>query len=106
VQVIRRSGLAVVLMLVAGCASTPPAGTPSASTYPQAGSPQSEAPQRPAARPAPNLNLSGFSPTFRDGYVDGCATARNGGMRRDESRYKLEMDYVMGWNDGFSVCRK
>jgi hypothetical protein len=52
------------------------------------------------------MNLSGFSVSFREGYVDGCSSIRNGGKRRDEGRYKNDMDYVMGWNDGFSVCRR
>jgi hypothetical protein len=69
-------------------------------------------PQRdePAARdqpppPAP-VNLSGYNATFRQGYADGCASAGSSSPRRNEARYKSEMDYSMGWNDGFSVCGK
>ena len=95
--------MAVSLALVAGCASTPPGGGPSTPGQPQSTQPQPQAQQR---RPPPDRNLGGFSVAFREGYVDGCSSGRNGATRRDESRYKLEMDYVMGWNDGFSVCRR
>lgn len=57
--------------------------------------------------PPERVNLSGFSPSFKQGYNDGCVSAgtRNG-ARRDEGRYKTEADYMMGWNDGYSACRR
>jgi hypothetical protein len=55
--------------------------------------------------PAP-VNLSGYNATFRQGYADGCASAGSSSPRRNEARYKSEMDYSMGWNDGYSVCGK
>ena len=57
--------------------------------------------------PAARVNLSGFSSPFKQGYDDGCTSSgtRNG-MRRDEGRYKTEADYMMGWNDGYSACRR
>ena len=100
---IERYGVAAMLALVAGCASTPPGGGLSA-PEPQSTQPQPQ-PQVQQRRP-PDRNLSGFSVAFREGYVDGCSSGRNGGTRRDEGRYKLDLDYVMGWNDGFSVCRR
>lgn len=51
------------------------------------------------------VNLSGYNATFRQGYADGCASAGSS-RRRDEARYKAEMDYMMGWNDGHAVCGK
>ena len=93
---IHRVGVAVMLAtLVAGCASTPPVSGPAP------GEPRAE--QRPTR--VPDLNLSGFSAAFREGYVDGCESGRER-MRRDESRYKNDLDYVMGWNDGYSLCRR
>lgn len=54
----------------------------------------------------PPVNLSGYNATFRQGYSDGCASAGATVRRRNESRYKTETDYMMGWNDGYSVCGK
>ncbi|MBI2224415.1 MAG: hypothetical protein HYU44_05560, partial [Betaproteobacteria bacterium] len=34
--------------------------------------------QPPAPAPAPAINLSGYPPEFRQGYTDGCASARPG----------------------------
>jgi len=52
------------------------------------------------------VNQSGYSETFRQGYADGCDSAGARSQRRDESRYKTEADYMMGWNDGYSACRR
>ena len=53
----------------------------------------------------PPVNLSGYSAAFKQGYADGCASAGSR-TRRDEGRYNSETDYMMGWNDGNSVCKK
>ena len=103
-RTIPRCGVPAMLALVAGCASTPHGGGLPAPEQPQSTQPQPKA-QAQQRRP-PDRNLSGFSVAFREGYVDGCSSGRNGGTRRDEGRYKLDLDYVMGWNDGFSVCRR
>jgi hypothetical protein len=55
------------------------------------------------ANPA-GLNLRGFPVAFREGYTAGCESGRNVGKRRDEGRYKADMNYMMGWNDGYSIC--
>lgn len=55
--------------------------------------------------PARNVNLSGYSAAFRQGYADGCDSAR-AARRRDEKRYEKDADYMMGWNDGSSMCSK
>lgn len=60
----------------------------------------------PAQPNPPPVNLSGYNTSFRQGYADGCASAGSRNPRRDESRYKTETDYMMGWNDGNSVCRR
>jgi len=52
------------------------------------------------------VNQSGYSDTFKQGYAEGCESAGSRGQRRNESRYKTEADYMMGWNDGFSACRR
>jgi len=55
--------------------------------------------------PAGNINLSGYSAAFRQGYADGCDSVRSA-RRRDEQRYKKDADYMMGWNDGSNACRR
>ena len=90
-------GVATILALcVAGCAGTPQTTRP-APTDPQS---KAQPPQ------SPNINLSGFSVAFRQGYADGCASGRDRERHRNETRYKSELDYTMGWNDGYSVCRR
>jgi len=60
----------------------------------------------PERKPDQRVNLSGYSQSFKQGYSDGCESAGPRGRRRDENRFKTEADYMMGWNDGFSVCRR
>jgi len=60
----------------------------------------------PAAQPKPPVNLSGYNAAFKQGYTDGCSSAGGSSRRRDDGRYKSDTDYMMGWNDGFSVCGK
>lgn len=55
--------------------------------------------------PPPQVNLSGYSETFKQGYADGCTSARTS-HRRDDQRYRRDSDYMMGWNDGHSICAK
>lgn len=59
----------------------------------------------PESRP-PQVNLGGYSETFKQGYAEGCESASARSQRRNEGRYKTEADYMMGWNDGFSACRR
>lgn len=72
-------GGAVIFALIAGCAGGPASGP---------------------------VNLSGFSAAFKQGYADGCESAGSRSRQRNESRYKTESEYMQGWNDGFSVCRR
>lgn len=62
--------------------------------------------QSPYSRPVrPQVNLSGYSEAFRQGYSDGCASSR-GTLQRNERRYQSDADYRMGWNDGNSICAR
>jgi hypothetical protein len=79
---LRRYGAPFLLALLAGCGAFAP------------------------ERKASPVNLSGYSPTFKQGYADGCGSAGALVQRRDEVRYKADADYMMGWNDGNSVCRR
>lgn len=65
-------------------------------TQPQSSQPQSS---------QPRVNLSGYSAAFKQGYTDGCDSAHSS-LRRDERRYRNDGDYMMGWNDGNSVCQR
>lgn len=55
----------------------------------------------------PNVNLGGYPPEFRAGYVDGCESAkRTVGQKKDEQRFKSNPQYATGWRDGFDICSK
>lgn len=54
----------------------------------------------------PTYNLTGYSPAFKDGYIDGCETAKKTSYGlKNERRFAVDSQYRMGWNDGFSLCR-
>lgn len=54
----------------------------------------------------PVYNLSGYPPAFKDGYIDGCETAKGSSYSfRDERRFVADNQYRMGWSDGFDICR-
>ena len=66
--------------------------------------PEPKTPPQPAVD-EPQVNLAGYPPAFRDGYLDGCNTARrNSGKIQDEVRYKKDSMYAAGWRDGFDIC--
>jgi hypothetical protein len=100
----RRYAAAMLFVLTGGCASTSPTPPPppAPSTKPQT-MPVEPGPQ--GSRKI-NRNLSGYSLAFKQGYVQGCESAESASQRRDESRYKKDADYAMGWNDGYSLCRR
>ena len=55
----------------------------------------------------PTVNLAGFPPAFRDGFTDGCQSAKPGAAkRRDETRYAQEPQYAGGWRDGYDTCHR
>ena len=91
---------ALLALALAGCGTNPFERRPGPDDG-QREKTQGSAPERPAP-----VNLSGYSPSFRQGYMDGCDSAGWRGQRRNENRYKTETDYMMGWNDGFSVCQR
>ena len=72
----------VAAVLVAGCAGRP---APTAA--------------------APGVNLSGYPPEFRAGYADGCASV-DAARKRDEPRFKSDVNYAQGWRDGYDICRR
>lgn len=84
----KECGAILLVTLLAGCGAIGPTSEP--------------VPER---KPEPRVNLSGYSAAFKQGYSDGCDSAGSR-QRRDEKRFKTETDYMMGWNDGFSVCQR
>ena len=57
--------------------------------------------------PPPKVNLAGFPPAFRDGYADGCQSAKPGAAKRqDDARFSHDSQYTQGWRDGYDICRK
>jgi hypothetical protein len=54
--------------------------------------------------PPPQVNLSGFSPAFKQGYADGCTAARSSSPRTLPARAGSDGDYAAGWNDGYGIC--
>ena len=70
----------LILIAVAGCASQSPP-------------------------PVPSVNLSGYPPEFRAGYIDGCSSV-NAARKRDDTRFKSDVNYAQGWRDGYDICRR
>jgi len=95
----RRHATPLIALFLAACASVPPA--------PPAPETPAEAVQRRTEAPRPQYNLAGFPPAMREGYIDGCETARASSYgRKDAARIAADPQYKMGWNDGFSICGK
>jgi hypothetical protein len=60
-------------------------------------------PLPPTARPV--YNLGGYSAGFKDGYIDGCETAKKTRYAaKNQQRFSTDSQYRSGWNDGFSLC--
>ena len=86
--------MAVFFMMLAfaGCAATEQARRPGG-------------PSRPSARPV--HNLTGYSPAFKDGYIDGCETAKKTAFGlKNKLRFADDAQYRLGWNDGSTLCRR
>ncbi len=86
-------------MALGGCA-TPASG-------PRDGGAPGASPSAPSnvEPPPPDVNLSGFPLTYRQGYADGCASA-GGRERKDATRFAADGNYRTGWQDGAAICRK
>lgn len=95
---LRRTVACAALVLVAGCAQMGPAPAPA----PQPRSTPVPANQEP---PPPNVNLTGFPLPYRQGYADGCASAK-GSERKDATRFGADPNYRTGWQDGLALCKK
>jgi hypothetical protein len=90
-----------ILILAAACAAPRLAPPPEKPESPKAAQER----RQQAARPT--YNLSGYPPAVRDGYIDGCESAKKTRYaRKDARRMSSDAQYEMGWNDGFSICGK
>lgn len=99
---LRRLTLAAAVLLLAGCAARPVAPPPVSNAPETPGQAQERRQQ--AARPA--YNLAGYPPAVREGYIDGCETAKGTRYgRKDAARFGSDAQYQMGWNDGHSICK-
>jgi hypothetical protein len=101
--------LALAAIIVAACASAPPADLTPAEVPVTPAAP--EPPARPQAPPttSPNppakINLQGFPLPYRQGYTDGCAST--GALeQKDAVRFKSDGQYRTGWIDGNALCKK
>jgi hypothetical protein len=97
---VRRHLLLPLLLFIGGCATAivPPSSKPETPA-------QAQERRGQASRPA--YNLAGYPPAVREGYIDGCESAkRTQYARKDARRFAEDGQYSMGWNDGFSICKK
>jgi hypothetical protein len=100
-ETMRRHAAILLTLLAAGCAALHPAPEPQKVETPN------EAAERRAKAARPTYNLTGYPPAVREGYIDGCESAKGTEFaRKDAQRFTADPQYSMGWNDGFSICGK
>jgi hypothetical protein len=95
----RHPFIASLVLLAAGCATAPPPAPVEETPV--------QAQERRTRAPLPAYNLAGYPVAVRDGYIDGCETAKQSDHgRKDEKRFAADAQYRMGWNDGLALCTK
>jgi hypothetical protein len=96
----RRHSALLLALLAAGCAVRP-------ATIPTGPETRAAAEERRARASRPAYNLAGYPPAVREGYIDGCESAKRSEFaRKDGKRMSADNQYSMGWNDGFAICGK
>lgn len=104
-----RIHVVALMVLLAGCTlgkrsspgSDQPVPVPAPDPVVQ---PRPLGPLPPSTRPI--YNLAGYPEAVREGYIDGCETAKQTAYGyKDAKRYDTDGQYRMGWDDGFSICR-
>jgi predicted small lipoprotein YifL len=99
---IRRLLFLAPAILAAGCAVRPVTELP-----PDRPETPVQAQERRTKASRPTYNLTGYPPAVRDGYIDGCESAKGSEYaRKDAQRFAADPQYSMGWNDGFGICGK
>jgi hypothetical protein len=102
-SILRRLTLGAIGLILAGCAARPVAPPP-VTTAPES---PAQAQERRQQASRPTYNLAGYPPAVREGYIDGCETAKGTRYgRKDAGRFAADAQYQMGWNDGFGICGK
>ena len=90
-----------MLLAIAGCAIVRPVPEAEKVETP------AQATERRAKASRPAYNLTGYPPALREGYIDGCESAKRSAYgRKDARRMADDAQYAMGWNDGHSICGK
>jgi hypothetical protein len=96
-----RLAVLTLTLLAAGCAAVPKAPPPDKPETP------AQATERRQKASKPTYNLAGYPPAVREGYIDGCESAKKSEWgRKDAKRFASDPQYSMGWNDGFGICSK
>lgn len=91
-------------LVAAGCAVRPVLSLPAPPDRPES---PVQAQERRAKASRPAYNLTGYPPAVREGYIDGCESAKRSEFaRKDTQRFAADAQYSMGWNDGFGICGK
>jgi len=67
--------------------------------------PKNPTPMDLAQTPVQKVDLSNKSQAFKDGFNDGCETAK-GNYTKDSSRFKSDPEYNEGWFAGRSSCHQ
>ena len=98
-NIARRLPLACLALVLAGCAVRP--------VLPDRPETPVQAQERRTKASRPTYNLAGYPPAVREGYIDGCESAKKSEYaRKDAKRFAADAQYSMGWNDGFGICGK
>lgn len=98
----RRHSSILITLFATACAVAPSIPEPPAKVE----TPK-EATERREKAARPTYNLTGYPPAVRDGYIDGCESAKvSPYARKDAKRMSEDPQYSMGWNDGFSICKR
>jgi len=86
--------LVLTLLVLSGCTALPSSPPPEVDT---------RGPLPPSTRPA--YNLAGYPAEFKDGYIDGCETAKGSQFGwKDPRRFEADKQYRQGWQDGNQIC--
>jgi hypothetical protein len=99
---LRRLPLLLLAFVAAGCAVRPVQTIP-----PDKPETAAQAQERRTKASRPTYNLAGYPPAVREGYIDGCESAKRSEFaRKDAKRFAADAQYSMGWNDGYGICGK
>ena len=90
-EMMRRHVPVLLTLIAAGCGVVPPAPDVTKPETPK------EATERRAKASRPTYNLTGYPPAVREGYIDGCETAKKSEYaKKDTKRMAGDPQYSMG----------